>query len=63
MELYYKQVKGTAMGTKCTTTYTTLLLFYLNEKLYNIIEGTCDKEFREYFFKKCCVGIYMIALS
>ena len=51
---YYKQVKGTAMGTKCAPTYATLVLGYLEEKLYNIIEDTFDKEFREYFEKMWC---------
>ena len=42
------------MGTKCAPTYATLVLGYLEEKLYNIIEDTFDKEFREYFEKMWC---------
>ena len=48
---YYKQVKGTVMGTRCAPTYATLVSGYLEEKLCNIIEDTFDKEFREYFEK------------
>ena len=44
------------MGTKCALTYATLVLGYLEEKLYNIIEDAFDKEFREYF-ETCGVDI------
>ena len=44
------------MGTKCAPTYATSVLGYLEEKLYNIIEDTIDKKFREYF-EKCGVDI------
>ena len=44
----YKQCKGTAIGTKVAPTYATLVLGYLGEKLYNILETKYDVSFTEY---------------
>ena len=44
-ETMYTQVRGTAMGTKFAPTYSTLVLAYLEEKLYNEIEIKFGKEF------------------
>ena len=44
----YKQCKGTAMGTKVAPTYATLVLGYLEEKLYNILENKYDATFADY---------------
>ena len=43
----YNQVRGTAMGTKFAPTYATLVLAYLEEKLYTHLE-TDNKEMAEY---------------
>ena len=50
----YHQVKGTAMGTKCVPTFATLVLGYLEDKLYDTIEEHYDSEFRQYFEKMLC---------
>ena len=44
-ETMYTQVRGTAMGTKFAPTYATLVLAYLEEKLYSEIETKFGKEF------------------
>ena len=44
----YNQVKGTAMGTKFAPTYATLVLAYLEEKLYMKVEEEFDAEFADY---------------
>ena len=36
----YLQIRGTAMGTKCAPVYVTLVMVYLELKLYQTIEGT-----------------------
>ncbi|MCG8094140.1 MAG: hypothetical protein JAZ17_11035 [Candidatus Thiodiazotropha endolucinida] len=42
-EKYYNQIKGTAMGTKCAPTYATLVLGYLEEKLYAKMSDTNEE--------------------
>ena len=44
----YTQVRGTAMGTKFAPTYATLVLAYLEEKLYVQTEIKYGKEFARY---------------
>lgn len=44
----YTQVRGTAMGTKFAPTYATLVLGYLEEKLYSEIETKFGQEFATY---------------
>ena len=44
----YTQVRGTAMGTKFAPTYATLVLAYLEEKLYVETEIKYGKEFARY---------------
>ena len=44
------------MGTQCASTYATLVLGYLEEKLYNIIKDTLTKNL-ENILKKCGVDI------
>ena len=51
---YYNQVKGTAMGTKYAPTFATLVLGYLEEKLYDTIEEHYDSEFRQSFERMWC---------
>ena len=46
---HYKQVKGTAMGTKFAPVYATLTVGYLEEKLYKEIETYFGSEFGTYF--------------
>ena len=46
---HYKQVKGTAMGTKFAPIYATLTVGYLEEKLYKEIEMYFGSEFGTYF--------------
>ena len=46
---YFNHVKGTAMGTKCAPTYATLVVGFLEEKMYDVIEENFSREFREYF--------------
>ena len=45
---HYRQVKGTAMGTKMAPTYATLILGYLEIRLYEIVEEKYGQEFRIY---------------
>ena len=35
---YFKQIKGTAMGTKVASTYATLVLAFLEEKMYKTVK-------------------------
>ena len=59
---YYKQMQGTAMGTKMAPTYATLVMGYLKKRLYNCYEeiyGTAETELFIKLFKKilddCCL--------
>jgi len=45
---YYQQRKVTAMGTKVAPTYATLVLGYLEEKLYEKILCTIDRDFSDF---------------
>ena len=47
-DAHYLQTKGTAMGTKVAPIYATLVLAYLEEKLYNQAEQEFDQDFRIY---------------
>ena len=44
----YNQVRGSTMGTKFAPTYATLVLAYLEEKLYSQVEIKFDKEVADY---------------
>ncbi|XP_045209259.2 uncharacterized protein LOC123561103 [Mercenaria mercenaria] len=46
---YYRQIKGTAMGTKFAPVYATLVIGYLENKLYNDVSSTFGEEFKDYF--------------
>ena len=50
-DTFYRQEKGTAMGTKFAPVYATLTIGYLEEKLYTIIETNYDTEFTRYLKK------------
>ena len=59
---FYKQVKGTAMGTKFAPTYATLVLAYLEELLYDKAEQEYDKDFAEFlrnFWKRFLDDCFM----
>ena len=45
---YFLQIKGTAMGTKVAPTYATLVMGFLEEKLYRKIDTQYDTAFSEY---------------
>ena len=47
-DTFYRQEKGTAMGTKFAPVYATLTIGYLEEKLNTIIETNYDTEFQRY---------------
>ncbi|MCG7874810.1 MAG: GIY-YIG nuclease family protein [Candidatus Thiodiazotropha endolucinida] len=49
---YFKQTKGTAMGTKVAPTYATLVLAFLEEKLYEKIKTEKDENFAIYIRKE-----------
>ena len=52
---YYKQIQGTAMGTKMVPTYATLVMGYLERCPYNCYEeiyGTVETELFNKLFKK-----------
>ena len=53
---YFKQEKGTAMGTKFAPVYATLTIGYLEEKLYDCIKTSYDTEFYNYFKKGTAMG-------
>ena len=67
---YFIQTKGTAMGSKFAPIYSSLVLVYLEEKLYEMSEIEFDSDFRSYleehfkrflfFFKKLVPGIAFI---
>ena len=42
------------MGTKCTPTFVTLVMAYLEIKLYNIIGETYGEEIKQQFIRDCC---------
>ena len=46
---FYKQIKGTAMGTKVAPTYATLVMGYLEELLYSKVEESMDEETAKHF--------------
>ena len=53
---FYLQIKGTAMGTKVAPTYATLVMGYLEEKLYNELPFLFDVNFATYIkenWKRC----------
>ena len=50
-DTFYRQEKGTAMGTKFAPVYATLTIGYLEEKLYTIIETNYDTKFQRYLKK------------
>ena len=45
---HYRQIKGTAMGTKVAPTYATLVLGYLEIRLYDKVEEQFGNSFRKY---------------
>ena len=45
---YFNQSKGTAMGTKVAPTYASLVLGFLEEKLYHILQEDKDRSFALY---------------
>ena len=45
---HFKQIKGTAMGTKMAPTYATLTLGYLEEKMYKKVEEQFNEEVKLY---------------
>ena len=48
---FYRQIQGTAMGTKMAPTYVTLVMGYLEKELYTKCEQTFGKEDRDYLVK------------
>ena len=50
-DLNFKQINGTAMGTKMAPTYATLTLAFLENKLYNEIEFKFDSTVKAVFVK------------
>ena len=48
-DTYFKQEKGTAMGTKFAPVDATLTIGYLEEKLFNRIENDYDADFQHFF--------------
>ena len=48
-DINYKQVKGTAMGTKFAPIFATLTIGYLEETLYREIKNTFGTDFGNYF--------------
>ena len=52
---YYRQVKGTAMGTKVAPVYATLTLGYLEQKLYQRVRSDFTENvyhnFRKYYLR------------
>ena len=45
---YYLQIKGTAMGTKVAPTYATLVMGFLEEKMYQTLPEIFDQNFTTY---------------
>jgi hypothetical protein len=50
-DTHYKQIQGTAMGTKMAPTYATLVMGYLEKKLYGTYEVKYGENEREEFVK------------
>ena len=50
-DTHYKQIQGTAMGTKMAPTYATLVMGYLEKKLYDTYEVKYGENEREEFVK------------
>ena len=46
---FFKQIRGTAMGTRVAPIYATLTIGYLEEKLYSIVSEDLGEEFSIYF--------------
>ena len=46
--MFFNQTKGTAMGTKVAPTYATLVLGYLEEKLYDLIKQQNGDQLADY---------------
>ena len=47
----YRQIKGTAMGTKVAPTYANLVMGYLEKQLYDKTEETFNLDFRNYIIE------------
>lgn len=45
---YYLQISGTAMGTKVAPTYATLVMGFLEDKMYKLVESTFNLSFSKY---------------
>ena len=48
----YRQIKGTAMGTKVAPSYANLVMGFLEEKLYSQVEEHFDQTFKEFLLEK-----------
>ena len=60
---YFLQTKGTAMGSKFAPIYATLVLAYLEEKMYEESEKDFDSDFRKYIetnFKRFLDDCFLI---
>ena len=45
---YYRQIKGTAMGTKVAPTYANLVMGYLEQHMYNKVAEIFDRDFSDF---------------
>ena len=62
-EEYFIQTKGTAMGSKFAPIYSSIVLAYLEEKLYKMSEKEFDSDFRSYLeehFKRFLDDCFLI---
>ena len=48
---FYRQIRGTAMGTILAPTYATLAMGYFEVYFYNICKFKWEKEFQEFFLE------------